>query len=60
MNTQKEFQGYLKAEFQGKRMIALTSKCYFADCGAGGEAGAKLGASHNGTATPKLNSPVKE
>ena len=30
-----------KPEFRGKRMIALTSKCYFADNG--GEAGAKLG-----------------
>ena len=44
----KRVPGLFKAEFQGKRMIALTSKCYFADSGAGGEAGAKLGASHNG------------
>ena len=37
----KRVPGLFKAEFQGKRMIALTSKCYFAD--SGGEAGAKLG-----------------
>ena len=37
----KRVPGLFKAEFQGKRMIALTSKCYFADNG--GEAGAKLG-----------------
>ena len=36
----KSVPGLFKAEFQGKRMIALTSKCYFADSGAG--------ASHNG------------
>ena len=36
----KRVPGLFKAEFQGKRMIALTSKCYFADSGAG--------ASHNG------------
>ena len=29
----KRVPGLLKAEFQGKRMIALTSKCYFADSG---------------------------
>ena len=41
----KRVPGLFKAEFQGKRMIALTSKCYYADSGgkAGGEAGAKLG-----------------
>ena len=38
----KRVPGLFKAEFQGKRMIALTSKCYYAD--SGGEAGAKLGA----------------
>ena len=37
----KRVPGLFKAEFQGKRMIALTSKCYYADNG--GEAGAKLG-----------------
>ena len=37
----KRVPGLFKAEFQGKRMIALTSKCYFADSGGG--AGAKLG-----------------
>ena len=37
----KRVPGLFKAEFQGKRMIALTSKCYFAD--SGGEAEAKLG-----------------
>ena len=37
----KRVPGLFKAEFQGKRMIALTSKCYYAD--SGGEAGAKLG-----------------
>ena len=37
----KRVPGLFKAEFQGKRMIALTSKCYFAD--SGGKAGAKLG-----------------
>ena len=37
----KRVPGLFKAEFQGKRMIALTSKCYYAD--RGGEAGAKLG-----------------
>ena len=36
----KRVPGLFKAEFQGKRMVALTSKCYFADSGAG--------ASHNG------------
>ena len=39
----KRVPGLFKPEFKGKRMIALTSKCYFADNG--GEAGAKLGAS---------------
>ena len=29
----KRVPGLFKAEFQGKRMIALTSKCYFADSG---------------------------
>ena len=38
----KRVPGLFKPEFRGKRMIALTSKCYFADNG--GEAGAKLGA----------------
>ena len=37
----KRVPGLFKAEFQGKRMIALTSKCYFAD--SGGKAGTKLG-----------------
>ena len=37
----KRVPGLFKAEFKGKRMIALTSKCYYADNG--GEAGAKLG-----------------
>ena len=37
----KRVPGLFKAEFQGKRMIALTSKCYFADSGGG--ARAKLG-----------------
>ena len=37
----KRVPGLFKPEFRGKRMIALTSKCYFADNG--GEAGAKLG-----------------
>ena len=31
----KRVPGLFKAEFQGKRMIALTSKCYFADSGGG-------------------------
>ena len=39
----KRVPGLFKAEFQGKRMIALTSKCYFANSGGGGGAGAKLG-----------------
>ena len=43
----KRVPGLFKAEFQGKRMIALTSKCYFADSGgdreSGEAAGAKLG-----------------
>ena len=39
----KRVPGLFKPEFRGKRMIALTSKCYYADSGAGGEAGAKLG-----------------
>ena len=37
----KRVPGLFKPEFRGKRMIALTSKCYYADNG--GEAGAKLG-----------------
>ena len=37
----KRVPGLFKAEFQGKRMIALTSKCYYAD--SGGKAGANLG-----------------
>ena len=37
----KRVPGLFKPEFRGKRMIALTSKCYYAD--SGGEAGAKLG-----------------
>ena len=49
----KRVPGLFKAEFQGKRMIALTSKCYFAD--SGGEAGAKLGGDEG-----IKNSPVKE
>ena len=40
----KRVPGLFKPEFKGKRMIALTSKCYFADNGNSG-AGAKLGAS---------------
>ena len=32
----KRVPGLFKAEFQGKRMIALTSKCYFADNGDSG------------------------
>ena len=35
----KRVPGLFKAEFQGKRMIALTSKCYFAD--SGGDEGVK-------------------
>ena len=35
----KRVPGLFKAEFQGKRMIALTSKCYFAD--SGGDDGVK-------------------
>ena len=49
----KRVPGLFKAEFQGKRMIALTSKCYFADSGGG--AGAKLGGDEG-----IKNSPVKE
>ena len=37
----KRVPGLFKPEFKGKRMIALTSKCYFADNGAS-QAGAKL------------------
>ena len=37
----KRVPGLFKPEFRGKRMIALTSKCYYAD--SGGKAGAKLG-----------------
>ena len=33
----KRFPGLFKPEFKGKRMIALTSKCYFADNGASQE-----------------------
>ena len=42
----KRVPGLFKPDFRGKRMIALTSKCYFTDNGgeAGGEAGAKLAA----------------
>ena len=43
----KRVPGLFKAEFQGKRMIALTSKCYFADSGGDRDEGIK-------------NSPVKE
>ena len=35
----KRVPGLFKAEFQGKRMIALTSKCYYAD--SGGDEGIK-------------------
>ena len=35
----KRVPGLFKAEFQGKRMIALTSKCYYAD--SGGDEGVK-------------------
>ena len=40
----KRVPGLFKPEFKGKRMIALTSKCYFADNGESGasQAGAKL------------------
>ena len=38
----KRVPGLFKPEFRVKRMIALTSKCYYAD--SGGKAGAKLGA----------------
>ena len=31
----KRVPGLFKPEFKGKRMIALTSKCYYADNGAG-------------------------
>ena len=51
----KRVPGLFKPEFKGKRMIALTSKCYFAD--SGGKAGAKLGAraSHNGDSKAKFS-----
>ena len=47
----KRVPGLFKAEFQGKRMIALTSKCYFADSGAG--------ASHNGDSDTKVKFSCK-
>ena len=50
----KRVPGLFKPEFKGKRMIALTSKCYFADNG--GEAGAKLGASQE--TIPKFSCKV--
>ena len=40
----KRVPGLFKAEFQGKRMIALTSKCYFADNGGDRESGEAAGA----------------
>ena len=43
----KRVPGLFKPEFRGKRMIALTSKCYFADSGAG--------ASHNGDTKVKFS-----
>ena len=43
----KRVPGLFKPEFKGKRMIALTSKCYFADSGAG--------ASHNGDSKAKFS-----
>ena len=39
----KRVPGLFKPEFKGKRMIALTSKCYYADNETGGGAGAKPG-----------------
>ena len=35
----KRVPGLFKPEFKGKRMIALTSKCYFADNGENGVGG---------------------
>ena len=37
----KRVPGLFKAEFQGKRMIALTSKCYYADSGGDRDEGIK-------------------
>ena len=49
----KRVPGLFKAEFQGKRMIALTSKCYFADSG-------KLEQAITEKTKVLKNSPVKE
>ena len=38
----KRVPGLFKPEFKGKRMIALTSKCYFADNGASQETHSKI------------------
>ena len=45
----KRVPGLFKPEFKGKRMIALTSKCYFADNGA-----SQAGAKHRGS-IPKFS-----
>ena len=47
----KRVPGLFKPEFRGKRMIALTSKCYYADSGAG--------ASHNGDSGTKVKFSCK-
>ena len=47
----KRVPGLFKPEFRGKKMIALTSKCYYADSGAG--------ASHNGGSDTKVKFSCK-
>ena len=41
-NIQKGCLGLFKPEFKGKRMITLTSKCYYADGGADPDTEAKI------------------
>ena len=50
----KRVPGLFKPEFKGKRMIALTSKCYFADNG-DSKAGAKLRAGGSQESIPKFS-----
>ena len=50
----KRVPGLFKPEFKGKRMIALTSKCYFADNG-DSKAGAKLRAGASQESIPKFS-----
>ena len=55
LKNAKQVGSHLKAEFQGKRMIALTSKCYYADSGGDRESGEAAGAKLGGEGVKKFS-----